>query len=157
MPVGVARNGAPHRAARNGAPHSSGGNRRWSYDRERRDEAAIIAYAVIAAFCGLFAGIYAQFSHGVSSAAMTFMFLYPLVGGAGIFLLIRLLHLRGFTRVSFNAYNSGVATLTIGSLLAGVFEIAGTSSAFQPVFTVAGVAFIVFALAGAVVERAQRR
>lgn len=109
---------------------------------QRRDKRAIAVYATVAAFCGVFAFVYAQFSHGVSSAAMTFMFLYPLIGGAGMYALMLVLPLRSFGRLSFNAYNSGIATLTVGSLLAGVFEIAGTSSAYQPVFTVVGVALI---------------
>ncbi|MCX5999452.1 MAG: hypothetical protein NTU41_07625 [Chloroflexi bacterium] len=46
-----------------------------------------------------------------------------------------------------NVYSSGIATLTVGSLLRGIFDIAGTSSPYQPVFVVAGVLMV---LVGAV-------
>jgi hypothetical protein len=106
----------------------------------------VVVYASVAVSCLFFSIVYAQYSHGVSSASMTFMFCYPLIGGAGVFTALALLRLPFPPRRAFNAYNSGIATLTVGSTLRGVFEIAGTSSSFQMVFTVVGVAFIVGAL-----------
>jgi hypothetical protein len=94
--------------------------------------------------------IYAIFGHGVRSAAMTWMFLYPLIGGTLFYLLIELLlpWINRFTgyRVFFNIYNSGTATLTTGSFLKGILDIAGTSSPYVAVYYIAGWVFIVSGL-----------
>ncbi|MGE4548332.1 MAG: hypothetical protein AB7C89_02140 [Intestinibacillus sp.] len=94
--------------------------------------------------------IYGAFGHGVHAAAMTFMFLYPLVGGALVFLLCglrfpALRRVRGY-RLCYNAYHSGIATLTVSSFLHGILEIAGTSSPFTAGLYAFGAVCIVFAL-----------
>jgi hypothetical protein len=99
-------------------------------------------YLGIAAFCILFDNIYALFGHGVRSAAMSYMFLYPLLCGTLIFGFFSLFirrsdHLKSF-RFSFNVYNSGIATLTVASAIKGVFEIAGTASDHLILFFYAG-------------------
>ena len=96
--------------------------------------------------------IYALFGHGVQSATMTWMFLYPLMGGGlGYFLIERLIprivHARGY-RLFYNLYNSGIATLTVGSFLKGILEIAGTSSPYTIGFYVTG---CLFAAAGLII------
>jgi hypothetical protein len=45
-------------------------------------------------------------------------------------------------RLLLNMYNSGIAALTTGSLLRGIFDIAGTSSPYQPVFMVTGMLMV---------------
>lgn len=90
--------------------------------------------------------VYGIFGHGVDSAAMTWMFLYPLLGGALFyFIILRLIpnitKFAGF-RVFLNIYNSGIATLTIASLLKGIFEIAGTNSPYLVYYYVIGGIFI---------------
>lgn len=101
-----------------------------------------LVYLFVAGFCIFFDRIYALFGHGVFSAHMSLMFLYPLLGGAlPFFLLGRLLSRPGevaLKRASFNCYNSGIAALTVGSLLRGVFDIAGTSSPYCAVFSICG-------------------
>ncbi|HEY5576288.1 MAG TPA: hypothetical protein VIK34_06185, partial [Clostridiaceae bacterium] len=62
--------------------------------------------------------VYGLFGHGVHSGYMTWMFLYPLLGGALFYNLISLA-IPGVIRVSryrmlFNTYNSGIAALTVG-------------------------------------------
>lgn len=90
--------------------------------------------------------IYGQFGHGVHSAAMTWMFLYPLLGGALFYFLLERLK-SGMTRFApfrfgYNSYNSGIATLTVGSFLKGILEIAGTNSPYLVLFTIIGWLFI---------------
>lgn len=90
--------------------------------------------------------IYGMFGHGVHSAAMTWMFLYPLLGGALIYLIgwwrvSSIIHFPVY-RFAYNSYNSGIATLTIGSFLKGVLEIAGTNSPYLAIFSGAGGLFI---------------
>lgn len=86
--------------------------------------------------------IYGLFGHGVHSAAMTWMFLYPLLGGAlGYFLIDRFSPLiTRFVayRIGYNSYNSGIGALTVGSFLKGILEIAGTNSPYLVFFILLG-------------------
>jgi hypothetical protein len=94
--------------------------------------------------------IYGFFGHGVDSAAMTWMFLYMLLGGALFYFIIERLipHITKFAgcRVFLNIHNSGIATLTLASLLKGIFEIAGTNSPYLVYYYMAGWTFIVAGL-----------
>lgn len=106
----------------------------------------LLTYLIASIIAILVNNIYAIFAHGVSSAAMTWMFLYPLLGGMLFYLMICILMpnvsrkngYRGF----YNMYNSGIATLTVASFLKGILEIAGTSSPYIKFFNLAGVIFI---------------
>lgn len=110
----------------------------------------VIVYLAVSVFTFAVNKIYAIFGHGVSSDAMTWMFLYPLIGGALFYLLIGLLlpeinRFAGY-RIIYNIYNSGIAILTVGSLLKGIMEIAGTSSSYLKFYDMTGYGFIVFGL-----------
>ncbi len=108
-----------------------------------------LTYLLVSLLCIVFPEIYDLFGHGVRSAAMDLMFLFPLLGGAVPFT-VRWLWLkpnRPVNRLAFNAYNSGIATLTTGRLLTGVFTIAGTTSNLLDLFWLLGGLEIVFALA----------
>jgi len=109
---------------------------------EYRLKKTIVIYVIITMFAVVFDKVYALFGHGVSSDAMTWMFLYPLVGGV-IFYLLVAVFLPDITRfygyqIFYNIFNSGIAALTIGSLLKGIMEIAGTSSSYLRVYSFAG-------------------
>lgn len=101
-----------------------------------------LAYAAASAYCVLFDRLYALFGHGVYSGWMSLMFLYPLAGSALVFALLWAFmpaadatpHYRMF----YNLYNSGIATLTLGGLLRGIFEIAGTSSPYTLLYGLTG-------------------
>ncbi len=111
----------------------------------------LLVYLGVSALCILIDTVYALYGHGVYSRWMSLMFLYPLVGGALVFSLLWLLMPAADAtpnyRVHYTLYNSGVATLTIGSLLQGIFDIAGTSSPYTVVFYIVGG---LFAAAGVV-------
>lgn len=101
----------------------------------------IIVYSLVSIFTIIFDKIYSIFSHGVSSAYMDLMFLYPLIGGVFIYSIILIffkkLEYKKY-RHSFNIYNSGIAILTVGSLLYGILEIAGTSSIYLRYYSIVG-------------------
>lgn len=104
-------------------------------------------YLAFAAFAALFAGVYELFSHGVVSAFMVGLPLWPLLLGALPFAVL------DRARVSAGQtarclYHAGLAALTLGSLLTGVFEIYGSMSAL-----VAGYWLVGGALAAAGVGR----
>jgi len=114
-----------------------------------------IAYLGAAVFCLVFERIYSIFGHGAHSDSMSLMFLYPLLGGALPFLLLWLFAPQAgrnrFYRPACNIYNSGIAALTAGSALQGVFEIANTSSPYSIVFAAVG---WIMAAAGALIYMA---
>jgi hypothetical protein len=78
------------------------------------------------------------------------MFLYPSVGGALLYtmMLILIPQAAGYRyyRLFYNLYNSGIAALTVKSMLEGVFEIAGTSSHYMIIFAVCGWVMIIAGL-----------
>lgn len=87
------------------------------------------AYLLISLFCVLFGAIYERFSHEVYSGYMIYAFVFPLAGGALLFMSMSLFgcrHLPG--RLPLNIYNAGIATVTVGSIMEGVLEIYGTTN-----------------------------
>ena len=94
---------------------------------------SILAYLGVTIFLIILNYIYSLFSHNVSSNYMTYMFIYPLIGG--LFVNLVLLISKKITEVKLfyigkSVLNYGIATLVIGSFLKGVFEIAGTNSIY---------------------------
>ncbi len=115
-------------------------------DNKYRYGKTVIVFLLFSAFAFAVNKVYSLFGHGVKSDAMTWMFLYPLILGGLFYLLIGFL-LPGmicFTgyRLFYNLYNSGIAVFTIGSLLKGIFEIAGTSSPYLKLFFMTGYVMI---------------
>lgn len=103
-------------------------------------------YLILSVTAVVVNSVYGIFGHGVNSPSMTWMFLYPLLGGALFYFIIgrfipNIIKFSGY-RVFCNIYNSGIATLTFGSLLKGILEIAGTNSSYLVFFYIVGVAFI---------------
>lgn len=106
-------------------------------------------YIGVSIFCVILWKIYGNFSHGVNSIYMTYLFAWPLIMGALVnlvFMVIKKLPRPG--SFSVNLYNSGVSALTVSSLLRGIFEIAGTSCYLQTYLYNVGRLFV---LAGVVV------
>ena len=88
-------------------------------------------YTFVTLFCIAFNYIYSLFGHGVSSPFMSYAFAFSLVLGVFGFTLFGRLHLDN--RIAFNLYNADIATLTIGSILRGIIDIAGADTAY-PVY-----------------------
>lgn len=107
-------------------------------------------YLVAALGCGAFALIYAQFSHGVYSPFMTFMFAIPLIGGALPALVAHLAHMAPAPRAARQAWALALASLAVASCLHGIFDIAGTASPYLPAYLVAAAVFAVIAAMAAV-------
>ena len=84
-------------------------------------------YAVAAVACAVFSAIYESLSHGVWSAWMVCLCLYPLVLGVVPAFACWYLDLR-VPLLSRDLWACGVMTLAMGSCLQGVVEIYGTTS-----------------------------
>lgn len=100
----------------------------------------IIIYVFATIFSIIFNAVYYQFSHEVSSKYMSLAFLYPLLMGVLVYII--LFFINWFDKVSYNAYNAGVATITMASILLGVNEIAGADTIYYKYFYI--LAFILF-------------
>ena len=94
-------------------------------------------------FCAVFEGIYGIFSHGVYSNYMMYAFLFPLIGGTLYNLIFycfsRLRLQRGLSLIF---YNTGIAVLTIGSIVRGILDIYGTDNILANVYRYVGVILV---------------
>lgn len=98
----------------------------------------LIGSIIAALFCALFAAVYEAFSFGVYSYFMLFAFVVPLFGCS---LPYSILSFRNKNIPGINAlrlWNSGAATLTVGSVIQGVIEIYGTTNHFIIIYAIAG-------------------
>lgn len=101
-------------------------------------------YMLVTIFCAVFGGIYECFSHGVYSFYMIYAFAFPLAGGALPFFIIFWSRAKIYPCVAArNFYHSGIATLTVGSILRGVLDIYGTTNSLVQYYFYAGIAFTI--------------
>ena len=80
------------------------------------------------------------FSHGVSSPFMSYAFVFSLVLGVVGFTVFGRLNLGN--RTAFSLYNAGIATLTVGSILRGIIDIAGADTIYPAYYFLVGTAFV---------------
>ena len=93
-----------------------------------RNVKPLLIWLCITLFCGLFSFVYESFSHGVFSPFMVWLFLFPLIGGvlpAAAFTVLRCAAVSQWIR---RIWRAGVATLTVGSCMTGIFEIYGSDA-----------------------------
>ena len=118
----------------------------YTSDTGKRALRTAVSYLCIAVLCAVFAFIYELFSHGVYSLCMILCFSPPLLLGALPFFIIYVSRAPFPGRLSYNLYNSGVATLTAGLIFSGVVYIYGTTNTLCRVYYIVAAAFIVCAL-----------
>ncbi len=105
----------------------------------------VLPYLLVTFLCLMFSFIYAQFSHGVHSPHMTYLFLYPLCLGVGTGTLCMFFSKEKPLFLASHLYHTGVAALILSSLLHGIFDIAGTASPYQTALTILGLVMILVA------------
>lgn len=124
-------------------------------DNKARALKTAFIYLLITVFCSVFGAVYELFSHEVYSFYMIYAFAIPLLGGVLPFMLTVMFNASEFPdRLSLNLYNSGIATLTTGSIVNGVLEIYGTDNPLVCAYVFSGVLFI---LAGIIVYMVKKR
>lgn len=102
-----------------------------------------LCYLVISLFCALFGGVYELFSHQVYSYFMIYAFIFPLAGGTLPFLLLCLTKKKKYPpALPRNLYHSGIAALTVGSVLRGILDIYGTTNSLTNYYWIAGILFL---------------
>ena len=98
-------------------------------NNSKRASKTALIYVVISIFCALFGLIYELYSHEVYSFYMIYAFAFPLVLGVLPFSVLGVIRVN--KRISLFVHNlihSGIATLTLGSIVKGVFDIYGTTN-----------------------------
>lgn len=102
---------------------------------------------ILSIFTALFGAVYEHYSHEVYSYYMLYAFLIPLVGGALPYFLIALSRKNILPEKSaIYLYNSGLATLTVGSLLKGILDIYGTSNTLLAYYIYIGLILVFLGL-----------
>ncbi len=100
-------------------------------------------YLLVSLFCAVFGAVYEIFSHEVYSFYMIYTFAFPLAGGVLPFLILSLSRAGIYPNaLAGNLYHSGIATLTVGSIVQGVLEIYGTTNVLSGYYWKAGIALL---------------
>ena len=120
-------------------------------NRKRAAKTALV-YLLVSLFFVLFGAVYEIYSHEVYSYYMLYAFAFPLVGGTLVFNILSFLKLQKYPNaIACNLYHSGIATLTVGSVVQGVLEIYGTTNTLSDYYWYVGIVLIVTgAIAGIV-------
>lgn len=110
----------------------------------QRFRRSLITYLALTAFPFLFSRIYESLSYGEVSFFMHYLWTVPLAGSS---LLLTLMKFRpNFSRLSYNLWNSGIATLTAGFLLRGIINLSGRSTTLDQPYWLIGASFLALAL-----------
>ena len=107
----------------------------------------LIGSIIAALFCAFFAAVYEAFSFGVYSYFMIFAFVAPLLGCSLPYsiILFRNKNIPGIS--ALRLWNSGIAALTVGSIVRGVIEIYGTTNQLTIIYLIAGGVFCISGIA----------
>lgn len=103
-------------------------------------------YLICTVLCAVIGAVYEKFSHEVYSYYMIYAFAIPLVLGAIPFFSIGLFGKNMPGKFSLNAWNSGIATFTVGSFFKGVLDIYGTTNRLIAVYPIVSVIFVLTGL-----------
>ena len=111
---------------------------------KKQAEKISFVYFLIGLFCAFFGAVYEMFSHEVYSFYMIYAFAFPLIGGTLPFWVLARLPRFGYPgAVARTLYHSGIATLTVGSIVRGVLDIYGTTNVLSGYYFKAGGLFMV--------------
>lgn len=119
-------------------------------DKELRKQLAIQLAATV--FTAFFGAVYECFSHEVYSYCMIYAFAVPLLMGVVPYTVL-LMRGKRPGRVFLNLWNAAIATLTVGSVFAGVLAIAGYTNAKIVVYPIVGIGLAAAAVVSALLRR----
>lgn len=126
----------------------------YTSENNLRLQKHLIGSIVAALFCALFAAVYETFSFGVYSYFMLFAFVVPLLGCSLPYSIMVFRNKNIPDIKSLRLWNSGIASLTVGSIMQGVIEIYGTTNHLIIIYAAAG---FIFCICGLVVWITQNR
>ena len=120
-------------------------------NRRQASKTAFV-YLLVALFFVLFGAVYEIYSHEVYSYYMLYAFAFPLIGGTLVFNILSFLKLLKYPNaIARDLYHSGIATLTVGSVVQGVLEIYGTTNALSDYYWSVGIVLIVIGVVAGIV------
>ena len=106
-------------------------------------------YLLISLFCVLFGAVYEIYSYEVYSYFMLYAFVFPLTGGTLPFSIFSMMKVKCYPNaLSRNLYHSGIATLTVGSIIRGVLDIYGTTNVLSEWYWKVGATFVIAGVLG---------
>ena len=103
-----------------------------------------MTYFSLSAFLFIFSRVYESLSYGETAFHMHYLFCVTLIGGS-LLLGLMAIH-RTLSRLTFNLWNSGVATITAGFLLRGIINLSGRSTTLDQPYWFIGAGFLALAL-----------
>lgn len=103
-----------------------------------------MTYFSLSAFLFIFSRVYESLSYGETAFHMHYLFCVTLIGG-GLLLGLMAIH-RTLSRLTFNLWNSGVATITAGFLLRGIINLSGRSTTLDQPYWYVGAGFLILAV-----------
>jgi len=113
--------------------------------KNKRLRKTLVGYSLLTIFFFALSRIYESFSFGETSLHMHYLFAVPLLGGAILSLLLKIMPNLG--RLSLNLWNSAVAVLTAGMLFRGIVNLSGRSTTLDQPYWYVGLAFAILAIA----------
>mgnify|MGYP000915034737 FL=1 len=118
---------------------------------KKRFKKTAVSYILLTIFFFAFSRIYESFSFGETSSHMHYLFALPIAGGSLLLLFMKMIP--NLSRLSFNLWNSAVATMTAGMLFRGIVNLSGRSTTLDQPYWYLGTAFVALALLSMVVTR----
>ena len=110
----------------------------------KRASKTAFVYLLISLFCVLFGAVYELYSHEVYSFYMIYAFAFPLAGGTLPFCILNLLQVKKYPNaLARNLFHSGIAALTVGSIIRGVLDIYGTTNALSSYYWLVGTTLLI--------------
>lgn len=116
-------------------------------------------YLLISLGTALFGAVYEMLSHEVYSFCMLYAFLFPLAGGALPFLYMGIFAKETIPEDGCcTLYHSGIATVTVGSIVQGILDIYGTTNKLTLCYWIIGFGLILSApLSSGLMGRRRRK
>lgn len=118
----------------------------FTLQNSRNLQKHLIGSIIAALFCALFAAVYEVFSFGVYSYFMIFALVIPLLGCSLPYSIILFKNKGIPSAAALRLWNSGIATLTVGSIIQGVIEIYGTTNQLVIIYGIAGAVFCIIGI-----------
>lgn len=116
------------------------------------------AYGILAAFCGIFTGVYLLFSHGESSPFLIWLFAPALL--LGLLPALLMSRTRVFKRPGISVrrlWNSAIATLSCGMLVRAIINISGRYTEYDTIYWILSGVLFLAAIALFYVKQARRK
>ena len=117
-----------------------------SVDDRKKYAETVRAYLIISVLCAVYGMIYELFGHKVYSLYMIFAFVIPLLGGFVPSIIMYALKVKRCRAAADGLYRSGIAALTVGSIIKGVLEIYGTTNALSRLYLYVGAALTILGI-----------